>query len=416
LQLRGAEARIELARLGSAAEGELPQVKRSSYGLDDLLGRAKYLSFGTRIRAEQVYRAREAMISARNALLPSFRLSELIGLGMGGSDASSYVPVLGSLGNLLPFLFPKNWFEWKRTGHLLAAERSSFLGFRADQMNALEELFWIVQRDRQVLSLLDEHIRFGERLFDVLQRREQLGALPSGSAQKFGAEVAALEQDDQTLTNLLEEEFLSLSEAANLDPEESIRDIEAQAAPLPTEEGIPGTEDLAQGAQASSLELASMGSLIQAAKLGIREVQFDFLDPMSWLSVDFGHASRLRVARSQLADLMLQKEQLSRLLEQRSAATVADLRGSWNASELQIQEIERGRVELERMDSELSEGSGLIDDPEFASRWMETEGALLKAQLSRINSGYRFAIARGRVDRLTLQGIYSGLDEVMPVQ
>ncbi|MBF0208393.1 MAG: hypothetical protein HQK53_16060 [Oligoflexia bacterium] len=55
--------------------------------------------------------------------------------------------IIGNISNLLGFLVPSNWFNWKESKLMYAAERSSYVGILEDQVTDTEVIYYTIHRE-----------------------------------------------------------------------------------------------------------------------------------------------------------------------------------------------------------------------------------------------------------------------------
>ncbi|MBF0207715.1 MAG: hypothetical protein HQK53_12575 [Oligoflexia bacterium] len=104
----------------------------------------------TRERYESVFRARQTVVARLGNILPRFELS----LGYGMNPLS----ILNFVGNLLGFLMPSNWYNWKESKLMHLAEVSSFQSLLQDQVSNTEILYYNIHRINFDLLIYEYYI------------------------------------------------------------------------------------------------------------------------------------------------------------------------------------------------------------------------------------------------------------------
>ncbi|MBF0206578.1 MAG: hypothetical protein HQK53_06785 [Oligoflexia bacterium] len=115
----------------------------------------------TRERYESVFRARQTVVARLGNILPRFELS----LGYGMNPLS----ILNFVGNLLGFLMPSNWYNWKESKLMHLAEVSSFQSLLQDQVSNTEILYYNIHRINFDLLIYDYYIERLEKFISDLR-------------------------------------------------------------------------------------------------------------------------------------------------------------------------------------------------------------------------------------------------------
>jgi len=71
-----------------------------------------------------------------------------------GFATAGPVAFVSSVGNLVPFIFPSNWFQFKEAKELNAAEKLSYASLRGNVVNGVEGLLYIHVRNTALLNML----------------------------------------------------------------------------------------------------------------------------------------------------------------------------------------------------------------------------------------------------------------------
>jgi hypothetical protein len=382
----------------------------TSYTLDQLLGRTKYANYTITEEAERAYQARENIKVAIGKLLPHLSLSDVLGVAMNGP-----MGLIGTVGDLLPFIFPSNWYAWDQAKALSVAESKSFASLRGNEMSAVQGLYYEILRDQQILAKLDEYGTWLRQIQHVIQEKEQLGALKKGSAEYFGIRVAQVAQDEEQISLLLQQEKSALAYATALSPLNGITDL--SPVQTPDLENTPplSANDFANEAKTKSFELAAMDSMIQAAHEGTSQVSWGILDPTANTGgLNFGYASSLTISKSNENGLKIQREALSALIEQRSVDVAAQFNEALNSFKLADTTLRAGKDQMDRLSLQLESGSQMLDDTAFLDMLIETTLGLLSSDITRLSAAYSGLIAKSEFDRLLLQGFYQNLEAVLP--
>ena len=183
----------------------------SAHTLDELMGRARFSNYNVSVEAERVFQAKQSVRDAMADLLPSLSVGAVLSYAAEGPFA-----LIGAVGDLLPFLFPSNWYRKTEARILLEAEQHAFAALQRNEMNAVETLFYTIMRDQNILGFFREQGAWLESLQQRLRVEEMAEALPTGTAAFFTLTVAAIQMDTEKLAALVEAEMAALAHAVAL--------------------------------------------------------------------------------------------------------------------------------------------------------------------------------------------------------
>lgn len=376
------------------------------YTLDELVGRARFLNYAVSQEAERVYQARENIKVARGNLLPKLNVKAIVGIFTG-----DYVSAVGTF---LPFLFPSNWYRFVASKALFEAERKSFASLRGNEMNAVEHIFYLVQRDQAVFQLLDKHVGWMRQTQQALAKEEEVGLLPTGTADYFGTTVRALEQDRTRMAALIRTQYGDLAHSVALPPMNGISQLGAIEFPsLDSEAPIRG-EDFFREAQARSFEVKAVNALVKAASYLEGEVIFSFLDPEGSGGLGFGTPAALRVSKSRQAELMKKADELYSLVEQKSAQIAIEYNTSIDSYRLASSSLRSVQRRLDWLMNRHLTGDGTLDDNEFVDSLIDLQFKILELKAEQLSSSQTWIAAKSKLDRILLKGFYRDLEGATP--
>lgn len=381
----------------------------SIYTLDELLGRTKFLNYSISQEAERVYQAKKQVTVAVGNLLPHFNTRDALAYATGGP-----LGIIETVGDFLPFLFPSNWFKWIEAGHLANAERKSFASLRGNEMNAVENLFYLVQRDQSVFSILETHIEWLKKIHSAIEVKEQNAGIAKGSADLFSTVIVELAQDLEQLRFLLNQEFASLSHAVALPPISGISGLALIVIPDLALVTPIDPKNIYVEAQAKSYEVAALEYLVKASRNGIGERIFGFLDPTSDKNLGFGYPASIQIGKSRVAELQKRKNEIFSLVEKRSVDVASDFNASLRAYNLGSAGLKSSQAYLGLLLRELQSGDEILDRPEFLNLMIETSRKVLRFKSNLVSAQYSFMIAKSKIDRLLLSGYYQNLEAGIP--
>jgi hypothetical protein len=376
------------------------------YTLDELVGRARFLNYAVSQEAERVYQARENIKVARGNLLPKLNVKAIVGIFTG-----DYVSAVGTF---LPFLFPSNWYRFAASKALFEAERKSFASLRGNEMSAVEHIFYLVQRDQAVPKLVDQHVTWMRQTQQALAKEEEVGLLPTGTADYFGTTVRALEQDRTRMAALIRTQYGDLAHSVALPPMNGIAGLgTVEFPPLDSEAPIRG-EDFFREAQSRSFEVRAINALVKAAKYLEGEVIFSFLDPEGSGGIGFGTPAALRVSKSRQAELMKKGDELYSLIEQKSAQIAIEYNTSIESYQITSSGLRSVQRRLDWLMKRHLTGDGTLDDNEFVDSLIDLQFKILELKAEQLSSSQTWLAARSKLDRVLLRGFYRDLEGAVP--
>ncbi len=378
------------------------------FTVDELVGQARFRNYSSLQEAERVFQAKERIRETRGNLLPHFNMRDLISVATDGP-----LGLIGTVGELLPFIFPTHWLQWSKSLEFYQAEILSFAALLGNEMNAVEEMTYAIHRDQALMKFLDQKIAELQSYNTQLQKFEERGMLHPGTTLDYQLKVRALEQDRRQMQTLVEKQFTALAHATGLRPVGP--QIVLETIPLPDLQDfeLPNQQLLAEKSKDRSMEIGTLHFLKRAASLNTEEKRFGFLDPASEGVIGFGYASTLRIAGSQVREIEIQIDGMKSLVEQRVSDVVSDMREAFDL----YRSAQAGVAGVnQRFDQEirLPEERGMLrwSDPKVYERLLELTRESLLYESVRLSSIHAVMIAQAKVDRLLGEGFYQGLEVV----
>ncbi|HTL13459.1 MAG TPA: hypothetical protein VL588_13280 [Bdellovibrionota bacterium] len=406
LNLTGPSGETESLRLTRDLTAPAPVAAGATYTVDELVGRAKFVNYAVSEEAERAYRARESIRAARAALLPRLNVKEIVGIFMGD--------YLSAVGNLLPFIFPSHWFQLQEAKSLAVAEEKSLASLRGNEMNAVQDLCYMVARDQAVAGAVDAELAWMGATHAFLSAEEQAGVLPTGSAAFFGTVENELKLDRVGMATLLTTETAALAQATALPPVGGIGavaavDASSIASATPLEAASftgPATEH--------ALELSSLDALIAAARVGVKEATFSFLDPQGIINLGFDLGTKIAIAKSSVIELQRRRAETASLIEERVADVAAQQNGALSSYSTAKESLSTVNARTQWLIQRHLQGDPTLDDQEFVADLAELRLKAIAFTADRESAQQLYLSAQARLDRLTLAGFYQDLDPKKP--
>ena len=134
--------------------------------LSDAITMALKRNFKNRLEVEHVFQAKKGAEEAYKNLAPHIGMKTAISLleSVGGNPVDMVLGLLGSVGDLAPFLLPNRWFQAKEADSIHQAQDLSLVLMELNLIAQVEGLAYIFERDRKNLLVLDQMIEWlGEK-------------------------------------------------------------------------------------------------------------------------------------------------------------------------------------------------------------------------------------------------------------
>lgn len=376
------------------------------YGLDELVGRARFQSYAVAQEAERVYQAREGIKVARGELLPKLSLRAIVGIFTG-----DYLSVVGSA---LPFLFPSNWFHWKASKAMFGAERKSFASLKGNQMNTVEGLFYFIQRDQSVLAKVSQHLDWMRKTQAGLRNEEQAGTLPTGEADYYGTQIAVLDRDRIMLEKLVQDEIADLAQGVALPPIGGILSLAAVDAPALDGVQPIRAEDFSKQAQDQSLEVDALNSMLSAAHFLTQDVLFEWLSPDGASSLGFGTAAAFRIGRSREGEIKSKIDETLSLIAQKCSEAASEHNSALQGYALAGSSLGAVQRRLDWLVKRHLSGDTTLDETDFIDQLTDLQNKMLGFKADQLSSAFSWALAESKIQRLTRVGYYADLENGLP--
>lgn len=383
------------------SSGASTQTVKTNYTVDELLGRAKFLNFTLEQNAESVFRSRQQVKSALGNLLPKINSGNILGFATEGP-----VAFVGAVGNLVPFLFPSNWYQFKEAKELNKAEIKSYASMRGNILAGVEGLLYVHLRNVSLVNLMSNEVEWLGSVLQNVKAKEEAGTAPQGTSELFEMKIGALELDLEQLKLYVDEESTDIAQAVNLSVQSPVA-IATPALPELSQTQPMSADSCVQFVAANSFELQSVDFMIKASKYQTDERIWSFLDPNAG-GLGFGTPSSIRIAQSYERELQIKREEISSLLgkgcrdsvnERNSSLRTYKMADQYLAKAYKIRDILAKRILL---GDNLNEN--VLDD--LADNAQE----ILKYESQKLAAQYEFMISEGKISRLMLNGHYANLE------
>lgn len=401
----------ESLKLTIQRDNSLPPLPATSkagriYSLDELMGRARFMNYAVSQEAERVFQARESIRVARGNLLPKVSLKSVVGVFTG-----DYLSVIG---NAVPFLFPSNWYRWSASKALFEAERNSFASLRGNEMNFVEGLYYVILRDQMVLDQLTKQIEWMKSIQGGLLKEEEVGTLPTGTADFFGTSIALIERDQIMLGRLVKDQYSELAQAVALSPSKGISGLASITVPDLLKIKPISPDEYVRAAQMRSFEIKTLQALLKASSSMEKEMLFSFLDPEGSGAIGFGTVSSVRVSKSQQNELRKRIDETYSSLELKCATVASEYNAALDAYKVAAESLEATERRITWLIARHLNGDDLLDEDEFVDQLVDLQFKAVGFASDKASGTQAWLIAQSKLQRLLLAGFYKELEAALP--
>jgi hypothetical protein len=245
------------------------------YSIENLREVSQIQNLDSRIELERVLEAKHNAQASYLALAPRLTFNSLATILSGGG-----VGLIGVIGDLVPFLFPSNWYQAKGNQIQAEAENITHQIAKLNVATEVESLANVIIRDENII----QHYRAltGEaiNLRQEVHVRELMGQYPAGATNNIDSILYGLQQDCLTLQNNLKDQYVQLAVMAGLPSLHAITKVfwkkESSDLNHPWHGNL---EDLKKNVLSRSLEIQQMDKMNQLAQSNVKKSYWSWLDP-----------------------------------------------------------------------------------------------------------------------------------------
>lgn len=280
-----------------------------NFAIEELKEISKKRNFDSRIEYTKVVEAKKSSEAAYLALAPRLTLNTIATLLTPGAiQGAGFLTVAG---DLVPFLFPSNWYQAEATDWQYQIEQLTLKILKLDTATQVEQLSNLILRDLKIASqyrVLASEIR---NVLDEVKIREQLGQYPDGSAANVASILSALERDALAIENNTNDQFVQLAVMAGMKDVKAVKSIQWRLEKFDIEHPWIGDETSTLIlARQKSLELKQAKDLIELAKTNLHKWEWSWLDPSGAYLTGIGlpYGKTIEIAETQVKELRLGKE------------------------------------------------------------------------------------------------------------
>ena len=378
-----------------------PSPSPRPYSLSELRTQAMERSFNSQIEFEHMYQAKKAAQASKLNLLPHFSINSIIALY--SRDAAS---LLGSIGDLVPFLLPNRWFQAKENSERSAAENDTAVIVQADSGSLIEIMAYSILRDQELSASLNSSIIKTTAIRDELSFRERLGQIQPGAHDDVTSIIVQLQKNLAVLNEGINEQYYALAESAGMIDPSSIQSL----LPLSNDEKptitLLESGGLFESILEHSYELKQLDHLLHAQEFSRKERWISWLDPSADPSSSLGAGiiPSISIGKSQVREIEIRRKQMEGILAQRlkSFTDAGNLQANLYQLSNETTKLQNRRVE--RLLSHIRIGSAFA-----LSDLVNAVQDQIKNELDLIGAQYAYWMIKSNLNRLQMSGPYSQL-------
>lgn len=277
-----------------AAEQEDPIDHEGCVDHRTLVATALKQGLDSQEHAERLYQARYRISASLGGLGPHINLTTFTNAAQG--SFWSVIP------NLVGFLYPSKWFDWKESQNLYEAQRYSYKTLLGNVVNILDTVILNIQRNK-VAHMITKFYRKNsdrvlERVFWQMEHHQRpVDDETLGNLKGIRARLAYQEEEYE---RNLQEAHIELANVINYrSPWYELCFIEKERKPsLPRQLAATKTEQLTVFFRSS--ELGSLEFLLKSAILHQKSSLFSFFTPEGENPLGLGYYSNIKINKSQI--------------------------------------------------------------------------------------------------------------------
>lgn len=388
----------------SASVNEDQQLKPGPYTLSELVEIAKEQNLNVLLKAQDLYRAREEVLLRRGNLFPNFNLGTIL------AAAESPFGLLSQIGNLMPFLFPDNWYRLDASKELQKAEEFSYKSLKANQVNIVAGVSLMILKDMALKQSIQAHMA---DLNDVLERVLLLikaGQAPSSWEPIVRMRLIEDQEDLVSYEQYMSEQTVGLQKLLGTKPTKPGITVVPVQLPSIDASLIKDLSPEEAESISKSVEIKSTIYMEKAAGLLTKAVMWSWLnpntDPRFNLGLGLEHA--VKIQKSQIEDIKLKRTETDHTIRGNIIDIERGIKFLVDQYDLASKGEEAARIGLKNALKQFEVGQlGLLDTIEFVEQ-------LFKYQTKKLAAQFTYLILSDKLNRHTLSGYYANLPVPKP--
>ena len=384
--------------------------EKKNIALSDVTKRVSDNNYKVYENALKVYQAKTNIEKARADMLPKLSIWSIAKIII------DPISIIDQISDVAPFLVPASWFRLEEVKILYLAEKEGYRALWGNEVSTAKALYMHLLFDQYLYSHILHSIEEMQKIYHIVQTRENFGGAKPGSAKTIEIKLLGLQEDEQNLSVLLHLEHEALSYILGFPSE-----IELITAPIT----MPIFEDLKPiqpkeyefRAISSSPERRQFDHFLSALSQVKKEIEYSFLGGSSISrgvaggvfdglpegnGLGFGVAPALKIIDAQREIMKTQKRGIEEILKrQLSAVTMQFNSDVMNYGNFKLRAGLSRDIKnslLRRM--QMGENIDVIELSEASQNQIQAEATLLAVE-------YRALTGQDRLSRLIFDGDYS---------
>lgn len=385
----------------SLFEGQITCTSPKCVSIEEVLKGAVANGYPSREKLVSVYQARQRIIGSIGRLIPRLEFS----LGRGVLPAN----ILDTVSNLVGFLLPSNWFNWKESKLLYAAEKSSYIGLLRNVVSDTESLYYNIHWVALDLLIYNYYADHLQKLIEDIKDHNKQGKISSDDILQLENLLAEVKSDAAYLNTVISNWYTYDLAVAMAYPDQGA--IGINPIPLPDLSKV-GTytiqnSELAQ-IRINSAELLTFRYIIRAAHYTRFSRIFSFLGTSgsgrdTALNISFGldNIADIHIARAEEKNLKIKMEESAAKIESSFRKAVDVYNGSVDLYKQYMAAKVPNRALFNSILGKY-QTAGTLDTQAL----IRAIGWALKFELNRNFVQHLFLISQSNMNRLLVQGYY----------
>ncbi len=369
--------------------------------IDELLGRTKYINYTVMQKAEGVYRAKSQISLAYRNLLPRLNLRDVLSFALGPFG------FVEAIGNLVPFVFPSNWYKFEQSKDLSKAETASYASLRGNEMHTVEALSYLHLRNIEISKYLEQEITWLKEVQKHLETREQIGDIPQGTSILLSVKIGSLSLDKEQLDLYIQNENSLIAHSIGSPVGKSLQLANLPRIDISRSETI-SAETCMNSVPKNSHEVAAINHMIKASQNQSLEAQYSFLDPNSDGALGIGTPTLIRIGKSHVNELKIRQKEIISLLQKGCTESVNERNTSVRTYNMSWQYLKQSQ-NLKNILSQKIILEGNFSTEVLLELVANSEN-LVKFKSQALSSETQFRVSESKLNRLTLNGFYKNLE------
>ncbi|MFM6928623.1 MAG: TolC family protein [Bdellovibrio sp.] len=294
------------------------------------------------MQLNKVYQAKDNVDRSRKNLLP--------GVSLNGAIDSTFSFSLSTVNMLLPFLLPSNWLDLKENQSLLNAQGDAYYIAQLNAYSSAYALYSTIQGDLDLRDILQDQYSNYKKIEDLIKMAVDAGMMEKADLLQARAQTQMTAIQVSQMDALILQEKAAIREMLALPLSTTIQfgrtrvassSVEDQSLQRTANQSIAKSPELRQlnamVEAANAAKWSSFWGFLTGASLGTSRGPtgaFSEVDGSASMRLGFGQFLVLKIGNRNLAQIELQKSQLSYDHAQLVESTVGTLREAQQQVEL----------------------------------------------------------------------------------